>query len=46
MIAGYFGFFSQRTSAMSFDVKTAIREHLGRQHPAMVALLASLFASD
>ena len=31
---------------MSFDVKTAIREHLGRQHPAMAALLASLFTSD
>ena len=31
---------------MSFDAETATREHLGRHHRSMVALLASLFTSD
>jgi hypothetical protein len=46
MIAGYFGFFPRRSSAMIFDAKTAIREHPGRQHQVMVALLAGLFSPD
>src|SRR3979490_1606908 len=33
-------------AAMSIEAKTAILEHLGRQHQAMVALLADLVNID
>src|SRR5437588_11395248 len=35
-----------RSEAMSVEAKTAIVEHLGRQHQAMVALLADLVNID
>jgi hypothetical protein len=35
-----------RGEAMSVEAKTAIIEHLGRQHQAMVALLAELVNID
>ena len=36
----------RRSEAMSVEAKTAIIEHLGRQHQAMVALLADLVNID
>src|SRR5271166_6265360 len=35
-----------RSEAMSLEAKTAVVEHLGRQHEAMVALLADLVNID
>src|SRR5215471_10918857 len=46
MIAASPRFVPQRSAAMSIDAKTAILEHLGRQHQAMVALLAELVNID
>ena len=46
MIAGSLRFVPQRSAAMSIGAKTAILEHLGRQHQAMVALLADLVNID
>jgi hypothetical protein len=40
MIARNLRFVPQRSAAMSIEAKTAILEHLGRRHQAMVALLA------
>src|SRR5215471_9035288 len=46
MIAADPRFVPQRSAAMSIDARSAILEHLGRQHQAMVGLLAELVNID
>src|ERR1700747_3838178 len=46
MIAGGVPHYFNRSDKMSGEAKTAIIEHLGRQHQAMVALLAELVNID
>jgi glutamate carboxypeptidase len=46
MIAGSVRVDPNRSDKMSVEAKTAIVEHLGRQHRAMVALLAGLVNID
>jgi glutamate carboxypeptidase len=46
MIAGNIRVVPDRSAAMSIAAKTAILEHLGRQHQAMVGLLAELVNID
>src|ERR1700747_1543661 len=46
MIAGGVPHYFNRSDKMSGEAKTAICEHLGRQHQAMVTLLADLVNID